>query len=52
MFTLVLEEYFDGLARANGMRWHGHITKGDSNDIRKKSFVLKWLKEEGVDDGK
>ena len=54
MYTLVLEETFNGLAKANGMRWHGHVTKRNSNDtsIRKKTFVLNWLKEEGVDDGR
>ena len=35
MNLLVLKKILDGLARASGVRWYGHVLKRDSDVLRR-----------------
>ena len=38
MELLGLEETLDRLAKANGMRWYGHVLRRDSDDVLKRTL--------------
>ena len=33
MSLLGLKNILDGLARASGVRWYGHVLRGDNDDV-------------------
>ena len=41
MEMLGLKETLDRMAKANGVRWYGHVIRRDDNNILKKAMVLK-----------
>ena len=48
MSLLGLKDTLDGLARASGVRWYGHVLRKDNHDVLRRA--LKWQEEEGVGD--
>ena len=40
METLDLKETLDRMAKANGVRWYGHVITRDDNNILKKAIML------------
>ena len=40
MEMLGLKETLDRMAKANGLRWYGHATRRDDNNILKKAMML------------
>ena len=41
MEMLGLKEKLDRMAKANGVRWYGHVTRRDDDNILKKAMMLK-----------
>ena len=41
MEMLGLKNTLDGMARASGVRWFGHVLRRDENDILRKALDLK-----------
>ena len=37
---LGLKETLDGMAKANGLRWYGHVIRRNNNNILKKAMIL------------
>ena len=50
MNLLGSEDALDGLARASGVPWYGHVLRGDVDDVLKERWNLKWWKKGGVGD--
>ena len=44
MSLLGLKDNLDGLAKATGVRWYGHVLRRVNGDVLKRAF-LKWRKE-------
>ena len=40
MEMLGLKETLDGMAKANGVRWYGHVIRGEDNNILKKAMMM------------
>ena len=40
MEMLVLKETLDRMAKANGVRWCGHVVRRDDDNILKKAMML------------
>ena len=38
---LGLKETLDRMAKANGVRWYGHVVRRNDNNILKKAMMLK-----------
>ena len=38
MSLLGLKDTLDGLAEASGVRWHGHVLRGDNGDVLKRAL--------------
>ena len=47
---LDLKDTLDGLARASGVRWHGHVLRRDNCDVLRKGLDFEVAEEEGVGD--
>ena len=45
---LGLTDTLDGLARASGVQWYGHVLRRDKSDVLRRALDFKWRKEEGV----
>ena len=41
MRLLGLKDTLDGLARASGMRWYGHVLRRDNDDVLKRALDFK-----------
>ena len=42
MGLLDLRDILDGLARASGVQWYGHVLKRDGDETWKGHWILKW----------
>ena len=40
MEMLGLKKTLDRMAKANGVRWYGHVIRGDDDNILKKAMML------------
>ena len=41
MEMLGLKETLDGMAKASGVRWYGHVIRRDDGNILKKAMMMK-----------
>ena len=41
MEMLGLKETLDRMAKANGVRWYGHVIRRDDDNILKKTMMMK-----------
>ena len=47
MSLLDLKDTLDGLARASGVRWYGHVLRRDNGDILRRAFDFEVARRRG-----
>ena len=48
MSLLGLKNTLDGLARASGVRWYGHVLRRDNGDVLRRALNFAVAEEEGM----